>query len=87
MLSQTELTLLLGDASQAIADIDVMTPLTYGQDASGAFYRLDCTLMDYFVLSNWVQYADGTTGTLTNYITQADFDVLVSKVKAYATGY
>lgn len=84
-ITQTELTAILGDMTHKIAINPFMDHMKYGRrkKAEEAYLQLDLMLMDYFVLSNWQQHADGTTTGLTNYISQEEFDQLLSVVRTY----
>lgn len=83
MISTTDLNILLGEMTSAIATNQAIELLRYGQDATEALFDLNCMLMDYEVLYVWQQHSNGTTDGLTNYITQEQFDKLVSVVRKY----
>ncbi len=84
-ITQTDLTAVLGDMTQKIADNTYVDLMKKGRRklADAEYFKLDLYLMDYFIMSNWQQNADGTTGGKTNYITQAEFDQLLSVVRTY----
>lgn len=85
MITQSQLTGILGDATQVIADNQYVALMKKGRRklAEEELLKLDMYLMDYFVLSSWQQNADGTTGGKANYITAAQFDQLLSVVRTY----
>lgn len=83
MISTTDLNILLGEMTLAIATNQAVDLLRYNQDVSNELFELNCMLMDYEVLYAWNQHSNGTTDGLTNYITQEQFDKLVSVVRKY----
>lgn len=84
MITTTELNGILGNMTAAIAAEAIRYNNLDNAGGDGDFSVQQLMIFDHWILSEWQQNDDGTTTGFDNYITQAEFDALIGRVRLYA---